>query len=258
MAITLKTALHTIAQEVLREQADQDYISARANYRMDQREQFLWASLQACEKYLKAVLLFNERSARYDGPLPSPGQKGKNEFGHDLVRLFKAVRMITDLPLDKPDWLPQFSDYLTRFGNNRYLTKATYAVGDELRLLDEAVWTLRRFCQSFDWSPPEKDGSPGKNLRPQLIAHVANPARRENPALDRPLGAIDGHLEKVLKRTRNDAARAALVWKNLFYAKRQRHTLLCVQHSSSANPPHTRDWFNTPAITDFVNNYFKL
>ncbi len=52
--MTLRIALLTLATEIFREQADQDYVVARACYRMNLREQFLWASLQACEKFLKA------------------------------------------------------------------------------------------------------------------------------------------------------------------------------------------------------------
>ena len=239
--MTLKIALHTIAQEVLREQADGDYLCARMAYRMELREQFLWASLQACEKYLKSILLFNERSARFDAAALASGKKNKPEFGHDLVKLFDAVLAIGDLPLDKPAWLPPYLGYLTEFGNNRYLTKATYAIGDELRKLDEAVWTLRRLCQSFDWVVDKAGDNPGRNIRPQWLAQMADPERRKNPALDRPLGAVDGYLEKVLKKPRRDPARQALVWNNLFFARRQRHTLSYVHHSSSANPPQTRD-----------------
>lgn len=57
--------LNTFACDVFRKQADYDYISARANYRMRLRQQFLWSAQQAVEKYLKATLLFNGRSARY-------------------------------------------------------------------------------------------------------------------------------------------------------------------------------------------------
>jgi hypothetical protein len=256
--MNLKIALHAIAQETFRDQADGDYISARMNYQMELREQFLWASLQACEKYLKAILLFNEKSARFcDGAKTGEQKKRRPEFGHDLLKLLVAVQEITDLPLDKPEWLTEFLGYLNRFGNNRYLSIATYAVGDELRRIDEVVWTLRRLCQSFDWFVTCGDG-PENNHRPRLLAQISNPERRKNPALERPFGAIDGHLEKVLKRPHRDMARRALVWNNLFFANRQRHRLSYLHLSSSANPPQTRDWFNTPAITQVIEEYVKF
>src|SRR5438552_9358051 len=116
--MSLRIELFTLATEVFREQADKDYIVARSCYRMNLREQFLWESLQACEKYLKGTLLCNKLSARYDPATYDPNKKRNKEFGHDLTRLFAVARTIGDLPLDKPDWLPDFLKYLTTFGNN--------------------------------------------------------------------------------------------------------------------------------------------
>ena len=254
----LKIALHAIAQEAFRDQADGDYISARMNYRMALREQFLWSCLQACEKYLKAILLFNEKSARFCDGAGSGAEKKKGpEFGHDLVKLLEAVRKIGDLPLDQPEWLLEFLTYLNKFGNNRYLSISTYTFGDELGRLDEAVWTLRRLCQSFDWWIEIDDG-PETNQRPRLIAQITASQTREDPALERPLGTIDGYLEKVLKRPRSDIARQALVWNNLYFANRQRRKVSYSNNSSSANPPQTRDWFNTPIIRDVIDRYVKF
>src|SRR6266581_4487649 len=98
-------ALHSIAQEIFRDQGDKDYITGRAAYRMNLREQFLWAALQACEKYLKGILLFNEMSARYP-PSPVNGQiwDKKKEFQHDLEALFNAVEGINDFDIAFPKW----------------------------------------------------------------------------------------------------------------------------------------------------------
>jgi len=254
--MTLQIALHSLASEVFREQADKDYIAARACYQMNLREQFLWASLQSCEKYLKGILLFNERSARYDPATFDPNRNRNKEFGHDLILLLAAVKTIGDLPLDKPDWLPQFLKYLNTFGNNRYLSKATYAVGDELRRLDEAVWVLRRVCQDFDWTPRLNGQS--KNLRPVLLAQSGDARNRKKPALYRPFGAIDGCLEKTLKSPKFDPARRALVWKNMFFGNRQRHSVTYTQFSSSENPPQTREWFFEPSIAGKIDHYIRL
>ena len=64
----LQVVLNTFASDIFRRQADFDYIAARANYRMHLRQQFLWSAQQAMEKYLKAILLFNGKSARYYQP----------------------------------------------------------------------------------------------------------------------------------------------------------------------------------------------
>ncbi|CUB05958.1 HEPN domain-containing protein [Marinomonas fungiae] len=50
--------LNTLAKDIFRKQADFDYISARVNFRLGLRQQFLWSAQQAIEKYLKAILLF--------------------------------------------------------------------------------------------------------------------------------------------------------------------------------------------------------
>src|SRR5438552_925697 len=44
-----------------RDAPDQDYIAARAAYRMDLTHAFWWPSLHAVEQYTKALLLYNRR-----------------------------------------------------------------------------------------------------------------------------------------------------------------------------------------------------
>lgn len=86
----LQVVLNTFAKDVFRNQADCDYIAARANFRMQLRQQFLWSGQQALEKYLKAILLFNGQSARFRDPTV----RRPREYGHDLIALFDAVRAI--------------------------------------------------------------------------------------------------------------------------------------------------------------------
>jgi len=56
--------LNTYAHECLMRMADQDYLAARICYRHNLIDQFLWSALQAVEKYLKAILLYNRASAK--------------------------------------------------------------------------------------------------------------------------------------------------------------------------------------------------
>ena len=255
--MNLRIALLTIAEEIFRNQADQDYISARAVYRLALREQFLWLGLQACEKYLKGILLFNHRSARYlPGTYDLQTQKrGRGFRNHDLRQLFDAAAEITDLP-NYPNWISEFMKYLSTYGNNRYLSISTYATGLELRELDETVWYLRRVCRNFD-SMVQLTDSTTRDLRRIEMRSIADPKRRQRPALDRPLGAIDGLLEKVLKRRATDPTRRTLVWNNLFFGVRHRRAVSYTMHSSSENPPQTRDWFQTPAITQQIGFFVK-
>ncbi|OGP57868.1 MAG: hypothetical protein A2162_02300 [Deltaproteobacteria bacterium RBG_13_52_11b] len=65
------------ANRSYRDSADQDYIMARQAYRMQFDSQFRWNSLQAVEKYLKAILLYNDRSTI--------------GISHNLVEALKSV-----------------------------------------------------------------------------------------------------------------------------------------------------------------------
>lgn len=51
--------LNNFATRSFRDVADQDYVLARIAYRSELYAQFLWSGLQAIEKYLKAILLYN-------------------------------------------------------------------------------------------------------------------------------------------------------------------------------------------------------
>jgi HEPN domain-containing protein len=105
MSEDLQRQLNRVATH-FRKQADYDYISARANCRMGLRQQFLWAGLQAVEKYLKAILLFNGKSAK----------KG----GHDLEKLCKKVKEIDYLKKFLVEECNQrFLSYLSKQGDNR-------------------------------------------------------------------------------------------------------------------------------------------
>ena len=86
LTVELQIVLNTFASDVFRRQADFDYVAARANYKMQLRQQFLWSAQQSIEKYLKAILLFNGKSARY----PAGSRK---EFGHKLTALVDEVNL---------------------------------------------------------------------------------------------------------------------------------------------------------------------
>jgi len=203
----LQQALNTIAKENFRDQADQDYICARINYRMKFREQFLWAGLQALEKYFKAILLFNGNSARWEN---AADKNGRGEFGHNLTRLFAAVTLIKELVVETPEWFSQFISYLEKFGINRYLTSNTYILGEELGKLDESIWTIRRYCRNIHWAPK------GKDLCELIVSGINKPENREQPRKYIP---FHGVLETILKSSQNDPARKSLIWNNQQYGQ---------------------------------------
>lgn len=245
--------LNTFA-ETLRTQADSDYIASRAAWRMQLREQFLWSALQAIEKYLKAILLYNGRSTRWEN-LPPPTNRNKgSEYGHNLTRLLAAVRGTDRLILELPNWIDDFVSAIDNFGQNRYLTKSTYSLPEWLFCLDETIWSIRRYAQTFNFHVPTTVNN-SKNLFPMLLEAVNNPLHRESPSQYKP---FNGFLEAVLNRSHQDQARKALVWNNQFYGSRIRRKLSYQAWTSSTTPPQERDWFKQGNWQEEIKDYIKL
>ena len=245
----LQIVLNTFASDIFRKQADCDYIAARAGYRMQLRQQFLWSSHQAVEKYLKAILLFNGRSARYYTPLNSTKRK---DFGHDLVSLVAEVRKITIFSLDIDPEDERFIAYLSQQGGaNRYISTTAYNIGSELHQLDRTVWHVRRYCQYVaDRGIGCKEPVPG--MQAAVVRSITDPSHKTMPHRFR---VFAGELEKVIKRKPTDQARKALVWANLYYGAKRRLRVTYHAFGSSEIPPNKRrnwtgvDW---KLIEDYV------
>src|SRR5438874_143572 len=92
-----------------RDVADADYVAARALFRLGLSQQFLWAALQAIEKYLKGILLFNDVSTK--------------ALGHDVAGAYTALSKIPDIVFDIPNDVQKFVSYLSCQGANRYFEK---------------------------------------------------------------------------------------------------------------------------------------
>lgn len=247
----LQVILNTFATDIFRKQADYDYISARMNYRMRLRQQFLWSAQQAVEKYLKAILLYNGKSARY---IPTDSSK-KKEFGHNLIALNDEVCKLTFLKYKLPDWAPSYMEYLKELGGfNRYLTYVSYNTPDAILKLDELIWNIRRYCQ---YIPDRGLGCtlevPG--IKRAVINSLNDPAYRKKPTTFK---LFNGELERILKRNHKDPARKALVWANLFYGRKNRKVVKFRPMSSSEIPLQHRDWFNNEEIKKMISDYIKL
>ena len=114
-----------------RDIADKDYLAARILYKVELGPQFLWSAHQAIEKYLKAIILYNDLSTK--------------KIGHNLEKAFKQLDTIKEITFDFPNDIEDFIKYLNQQGNNRYFEKPAYAVGEELLMLDRTVWFIRRY-----------------------------------------------------------------------------------------------------------------
>ena len=249
MISELQLALNTYAKEAFRDQGDRDYVSARLVYRLKFREQFLWSGLQAIEKYLKAILLFNGRSSRYrNWP-----RTGGREFGHDLVALYQAVKNIAEIRFACPGKVEVFVDYLNRFGKNRYFDRSTYTIGNELVELDRAVWHIRRYCQYLHWRVRERSG-----ISRDMIAARVNKLNAASTVQNPWKFIIQGYLEDILSRSQGDPARKALIWQNLFYGARRKGQISYSPMTGSANPPNVRNWSQNASLRSQLRDYIKL
>lgn len=232
----LQIVLNSYASDVFRKQADCDYISARANYRMQLRQQFLWSAHQAVEKYLKATLLFNGRSARFYLPA---GASKRREFGHDLIALAAEVKNIPifNLKIEQEDEM--FLSYLSRQGGaNRYLSKSAYNTADAIHQLDQLVWHIRRYCQYIaDRGVGCPEAVPG--MQQAIVRSITDPSKELTP---HSFALSGGELESVMSRNPKDPARKALVWANLFYGSKRRIRVSYYGFSSSEIPPNERQW----------------
>ena len=98
--------LNQFAIRSFRDIADADYIAARLAYRAQLPVQFLWASQQALEKYLKFIL-FLER-------VKVP------KLGHDLAPALKAVED-AGVSLELTKGTQKFIKEIDRVGRFRYM-----------------------------------------------------------------------------------------------------------------------------------------
>lgn len=184
-----------------RDMADQDYIAARIHYRYRLGHQFFWSALQALEKYLKAILLYNRRSTR--------------ELKHNIVKAFERVQSISDIPFDFPKGMEDFIRHLNDEGPNRYFEYPAVATGRELLQLDRSVWYVRRYCQYLRYHLPGKNRE--IDMFPVEIARI----RRRTEARAQEVHIFGGYLEGVLARG-PDELRGHLIWKNFHYGRRRK------------------------------------
>jgi hypothetical protein len=238
-----QVVLNTFAKDVFRRQADFDYVAARASYRMRLRQQFLWSAQQALEKYLKAILLFNGKSARF----PTGGGR---EFRHNLVALADEVKTIPTFTFSLGSQHDAFLNYLSRQGPNRYVSTTACNTHDVLHQLDGTVWQVRRYCQYFanrGLGSPE----PVSGMREASVKAALDPRHKKHPQR---FAVSAGELERIVKRPDSDAARQALVWANLYYGAKRRTTVNLPTFSSSEVPPNKRGWtgVNWSAVAQFV------
>lgn len=225
--------LNNFATRSFRDTADCDYIAARLSHRANLLEQFHWQSLQAIEKYLKAILLYNRIKAK--------------NIGHSLS---KALRKTQLLPFEikLTDMALEFINHIDTFGRFRYLEASYFVRGPKLVELDKTIWEIRRYCRVLDYSKTLENGKRQKMLPIEIkeieCSKDAHPMEFKLPG---------GYLEEILE-DKSNPARAPLVWQNGFFGKSRRRTVAARSNFSMKNSPLTLN----PQLLQAVKEYVYL
>jgi len=150
---------NNITYDMFVDSADQNYVVARWCFQKNLALDFLWNATHCLEKFMKAVLLLNGRSAIK----PDPEQHLL--YGHDLALLYPQIILLAGslLPdlLVKPNetdmhWRVESGEsYVARISangnaNNRYQMYGYVLHAEDLYKFDRMVFAVRRLCCPLD------------------------------------------------------------------------------------------------------------
>jgi len=221
-----------IARRMFVATADDNYILARIAFFNELDWDFFWLGLHALEKYFKATLLMNDRSAKIGG--------------HDLLSLYRQTleidpRMklpeLKDPKIEGLHWssrtTEEFLKTLNTYGSaeNRYNLNGYAVRPDHLVKLDQVLWAARRRCRRL-------------NTMIRVTVDRTIPwdhlyVLEKNPT-EWTL-APDLPLERLLGRPSDDPQRIAFEQLNVPFARQRDHSLE-VWSSRAVNPPLS-DWY---------------
>jgi HEPN domain-containing protein len=219
---------HSLVDELFIKTADDNYVVARwcFNYGMD--VDFFWLAAHCLEKYLKAALLLNGRSAR--------------KQRHDIRKLYAEVHPLAPellptkliIPDDFPDAMfslgeektEAFIERIYKYGrpDNRYQLIGYIKRGADLVKLDQAVFAIRRLCQPLE--------SHFLGMRGKKIAALPDQTCRERMLKDDPVSRnLHSNLEKTISGERGKLIRRiALNWNLPFAPADYKHGRMSYEH----------------------------
>lgn len=194
---------HNIVDELFIKTADENYITARWCAAQGLDVDFFWLGVHAVEKYLKAALLLNGRSAKN-----YKVRTRQKNYGHDIVKLYAEVQplapelLASDLQrppeIDGVGWYEEptekFIERLLRMGHadNRYLVSGYFRHPEDSFKLDQVVFAVRRLCQPLEahFLGKKRQGTPDQS-------------RRERMLKDHPVSArLGSRLEEIMEGRR--------------------------------------------------------
>lgn len=225
--------LNNFACRCFRDSADGDYIAARLAYKHHLFSQFHWLSLQALEKYLKAILLFNRVVAK--------------DINHDLDKALEYCEQLK-FEIRLSEVAIKFIEHIGQFGRFRYLEVSYHLYGPKLMELDRTVWELRRYCDALDYDIEDSEGKK-INMLSVYIQEIEK-IGLVNPV---PFMLHGGLLERIIQDT-GHVSRNALIWQNGFFGKRLRRFVKMRTHHHAKNSPLSLH----PELLDEVEKFIFL
>lgn len=219
---------HSIINELFIATADDNYVLARWCFHQHLNVDFFWLAVHALEKYLKAVLLLNGKSAK--------------SYGHDIVKLYASVMPLAPelLPaiLVKPEdrmpdpyWhVENTADFIARLhrdgqADNRYQLFGYSRHPEDLWKFDQVVFTVRRMCRPLEAYELGKPHDGAANLSNRGILGKYPQRWRLNSRLEETMSGKRGE----------ELTRAALTWNFPFAPADNKHPPASYT-SSSQNP----------------------
>lgn len=244
MAISrVRLTIMSLINTCFRDIAEYDYIAARVLFRNELYHQFLWAALQSLEKFLKAILLYN------DIPVKSISHRP-----HGLLEIAKK-----SLPQLQPIVDPsteEFIKHIETYGNFRYLENTYVVLSKWLSELDKSVWYLRRFAFFMDYLRPENDPQ-GIDRFSQYIEYAQNSDR-----LDYPYRYQFFSKSPILtiseSKNKNPRMYSNLCWRNPYFGKRNKKRIWMQQFSRFHKPTHLIQHNISSELIQWIGNHIRM
>jgi hypothetical protein len=231
----MQILVNDFAIRSFRETADKDYITARMAYRARLVQPFRWSALHCLEKYVKGILLLNRVDGRRLGHSVLPG----------IERMKQHGKFEIDLSADTVKFIKNLED---DGAEDRYYLVSYDIEPFEIVRFDRAIWEVRRYCQPLDYSAVDVNGKTVSSLKDELARiHLAKDKREKGTCV------AGGVLERIIEQ-KDNPAREALVWKNLFFGPSRRKAVKMRPDWEAGNSP----FFLNPEVVDEVVKYVYI
>lgn len=232
---TKDACINDFAIRCFRDTADEDYITARMTFHGRLFREFLWASEQAIEKYLKCILMLNRRKAN---------------FGHDIAKGLSQVNAELPFKIKLTSWEQSVFERIASNDADRYLAVSYAVEGTDLPRLDCLVWRLRKYCQPLDvediFSTPSE-----QTLKNNLHRIEAELLDSQTPIQK---AALQGGLLEAIASDKEHPARVHLLRNNPRFVTRRRKTVMVSNTIKGENSPL---WLS-PGLLDEVCQFMYI